>query len=365
MKESVFAIPQVRVLGRHWRTDGPLTLFTTASGIECLCTGSELWLELQADYTLYEPWLSVQLNGAWLSRFPVAPGTSEVCLFRGMTPGKVKHLRVLKEVQAMPDDPRHMVQITALRWEGGEFLPLPEPSWRLEFVGDSITSGEGAIGAPGEEDWVPAYFSAVNHYARMTADALHADYRLVCQSGWGILSGWDNDPRHRVLDCYDTICGPARGARNAALGAGQPYDFAAWPADGVIVNLGTNDEHAAHNPPWTDPETGRRWAQGCGPERDARLEEAVADGLAMLRRRNPGALLVWCCGMLGEELNPLLEQAVDRYRRRTGDQRACFVPLPPATPETLGARRHPGTACHRQAARVLTALLQEKLGTGR
>lgn len=34
------------------------------------------------------------------------------------------------------------------------------------------------------------------------------------------------------------------------LGAQQPYDFAAWPADAVILNLGTNDWNAFHNPPW-------------------------------------------------------------------------------------------------------------------
>ena len=363
MKTSVFSLPQVRVLGRHTvGPDGALTLFATASGIECICTGSELWLELNADYELYEPWLSIELNGAWLSRLPVNPGASRVCVFRGMTPGTPKHVRVFKDVQAMYDDPRHLVQITALQWEEGGFLPLPAPRYRLEFVGDSITSGEGAIGARQEEDWVPAFFSAMNHYARLTADALEAEYRLVSQSGWGILSSWDNDPHRRVLSYYKEICGLARGERNAALGAGQPNDFAAWPADAVIVNLGTNDTNAAHNPPWTDPETGKSWAQDTTPEHRARLEQAVVEGLTMLRACNPGALLVWCYGMLGDELRPVLEGAVARYRQETGDGRACFLPLPATTPETLGARRHPGIEAHRQAAAVLAGFLGSALG---
>lgn len=81
------------------------------------------------------------------------PGLS----FRGMTPGKAKHVRLLKDVQAMHDDPAHLLQITGLEYAGGDFLPLPEPQYRLEFVGDSITSGEGAIGAKPEEDWVGAF----------------------------------------------------------------------------------------------------------------------------------------------------------------------------------------------------------------
>ena len=362
MKQAVFALPQVRLLGRHAAGPGDaLTLFATASGIECLCTGSELWLELNADYVLYEPWLSVELNGAWLSRFPVNPGTSRVCVFRGMTPGVPKHVRVLKDVQAMHDDPRHLLQITALEWEGGDFLPLPAPRYRLEFVGDSITSGEGALGARQEEDWISAFFSAMNHYARLTADALGAEYRLVSQSGWGILSGWDNDPRHRVLPYYKEVCGLAQGTRNAALGAQQPNDFAAWPADAVIVNLGTNDAGASHNPPWTDPVTGEACAQNTSPEHRARLEQAVVEGLTMLRACNPQALLVWCYGMLGDELRPTLESAVARYRRQTGDDRACFLPLPDTTPETAGARQHPGAASHRQAAAVLTEFLRNAL----
>lgn len=361
MEQSVWELPQVRILGRHTHAGDALTLFYTASGIECLFTGSELWLELNADYETYEPWISVELNGAWISRFPVAPGHSEVCVFRGMTPGAPKHVRVFKDVQAMSGDERHLLQITALRWAGGDFLPLPAPAYRLEFVGDSITSGEGAIGALPEEDWISAFFSAMNHYARFTADALGAEYRLVSQSGWGILSSWDNDPHCRVLSYYKEVCGLAQGARNRELGAQQPNDFAAWPADAVIINLGTNDAGASHNPPWTDPQSGETYGQNTTPAHRAQLEQAVVDGLQMLRRCNPQALLVWVYGMLGDELRPTLEQAIARYRRETGDDRVCFFPLPDTTPETVGARQHPGVQSHCRAADALTAFLQEAL----
>ena len=79
-------LPQVRALGRHTGRD-PLTLFWTASGMELEFTGSELWVDLFADYEAVEPWVSVELNGAWVARFAVNPGKSRICLFRGMTPG--------------------------------------------------------------------------------------------------------------------------------------------------------------------------------------------------------------------------------------------------------------------------------------
>ena len=118
---SIADLPQVRVLGRTTGKD-VINLFWTGSGIEFLYTGSELWLEVNADYDTMEPWLAVELNGAQISRFPVNKGKNEVCLFRGMTVGKTKHVRILKEVQAMHQDPLHMIQILGLQYGDGEFF---------------------------------------------------------------------------------------------------------------------------------------------------------------------------------------------------------------------------------------------------
>ena len=360
------ALPAVRVLGRH-TPDHPETLFWTAGGLEMLYTGSELWVEWEADYSTMEPWVSVELNGGWISRFALPKGRSRSCLFRGMTPGKAKRVRILKDSQAMFDDPDHLLRATALcHAPDGAFLPLPEPKLRLEFVGDSITSGEGAIGAVGEEDWVGAFFSAENDYARMTADALGAEYRCICQSGWGVLCGWDNDPRHALPGYYTRVCGVAQGGRNAALGAQAENDFAAWRPDAVIINLGTNDEHAFSNPPWTGPDGAqhklRTLPDGRFDPADAgRLTQAVCDFLALVRSKNPQALLVWAYGMLGGGLAPLLEAGMERYRAQSGDRRAALLRLPETTPATVGARRHPGAAAHRAAAGVLAAYLQTNL----
>lgn len=360
-KDSISALPHVRVLGRHVADQEPLTLFYTASGIECVFTGSELWLQLSADYNLYEPWLSVELNGAWISRFPVSKGNSEVCLLRGMTPGVPKHIRVLKDVQAMNDDPAHLLQITGLRYADGTFLPLSTPRYRLEFVGDSITSGEGAIGAEKEEDWISAFFSAENNYARLTADTLNADFRIVSQSGWGIVCGWDNDARHCIFPYYEQVCGLATGARNATLGAHQINDFSAWPADAVIVNLGTNDCSAMGNPPWCDSHTGAFFKLDPNEEGHRKIQQSVVDALALLRRCNPNAVLVWAYGMLGSELADTLRAGVTQYCTETGDTRAFYLNLPNNTLKTMGARQHPGLACHQRAATVLSSFLKESL----
>ncbi|WP_455500369.1 GDSL-type esterase/lipase family protein [Gemmiger sp.] len=361
-KAALSALPAVRALGRHAGRD-PLTLYWSASGIELLFDGSELWVDFHCEYDVIEPWVSVELDGACYARFAPSPGDSRVCLFRGMAPGTPKHLRLLKDVQAMPNDPRHLLQITALEYDGGTFLPLPEPKLRLEFVGDSITSGEGAIGAQCETDWVGAFFSAENNYARMTADALGAEYRVVSQSGWGTLCDWQNNPNCVLPRVYTPLCAAQPNAPDAL----RDYDFAAWPADAVIINLGTNDEGAFRNPPWHDPATGAAFKLHLLPDGSfapadaARLAQAVCDFLTLLRGKNPQAALVWCFGMLGGKLLPVLQNGVDLYKKQSGDTRVYLLPLPAATAETLGAREHPGTAAHRAAAEVLTAFLQEVL----
>lgn len=77
---SIADLPQVRVLGRTTGKD-VINLFWTGSGIEFLYTGSELWLEVNADYDTMEPWLAVELNGAQISIFRLIKGKMKYACF--------------------------------------------------------------------------------------------------------------------------------------------------------------------------------------------------------------------------------------------------------------------------------------------
>ncbi len=365
--QTIAQLPEVRVLGR---TDGrrdPVALFWTASGLELTYDGGELWLVAEADFGPYEPWISVEINGAWLMRTPLYRGGNELCLFRGMTEGQPKHVRIFKETQAMNEDDAHRLLLLGLRHDGGAFLPLPPPRYRLEFIGDSITSGEGLAGALCETDWISMLFTVRDHYALLTADALGAELRIVAQSGWGVLSAWNNDPRRALPDYYERVCGPVSGEGNRLLGAQADYDFAAWPTDAVIVNLGSNDGGAFDSPAWVDEQTGERFqerlrADGTPePEDMERLARAVARTLAKLRAYNPGALIVWAYGMLGDRVRPAIQSGLERYQAQSGDPRVSLLMLPDTTPQTVGARQHPGAGSHQAAASVLIEYLRERL----
>ena len=172
---GVNEISNLRVLGRTTACREPLTLFWTGSGVECNVKASELWVEIEADYDSYEPWMSVVINGAYISRQMLEKGKKWICLFRNMNPEVIKNVKVLKETPAMPLDTAHCVQIHGFKTDG-TFEALEDKAYKIEFIGDSITSGEGSIGAMQEQDWISMWFSTSNNYAVMTANALNADY---------------------------------------------------------------------------------------------------------------------------------------------------------------------------------------------
>lgn len=351
-------LPHGRFCPESARGAGVLPLFWAGSGVELCFTGEELHLVLEADFQRLEPWIAVEVNGAPWIRMPMARGINDVCVLRGMTAGGVKRVRLFKETQPMDSDSAHRLFMRSVCWQGGEFLPPPRRSRRLEFVGDSLTSGEGVLGAREETDWIPALFSASRTWARLTADALDADWRTVSQSGWGIRSGWDNDPRHALPAWYERVCGPAMGDGNAAMGSQRPNDFSSWQPDAVIVNLGTNDAGAMGNPPWIAPD-GARFRQEPTAKGMALAEDAALAFLRQLRRCNPRARLVWAYGMLGDALRPALEGAVERFRRE--DPWVYYLPLTGATGETMGSRQHPGPLCHQAAAERTAELLRKIL----
>lgn len=361
---AIFDVPHLRPFGRHRpasaQSAGALPLFWAGSGLEVCFTGSELHLLLDVDFEEAEPWISVELNGAFLLRMPLERGVQQVCLFRGMTPGVRKRVRIFKETQPIGHDPAHRLWVQGLGWKDGEFLPLPAPSCRLEFIGDSLTSGEGLVGALEETDWVPALFSASQTWAKLTADHLKADFRLISQSGWGVRSSWDNDPARTLPSIYDRVCGPDMGLKGQVMGSQCLHDFQSWQPDAVIVNLGTNDACAMNNPPWQGLD-GQVFQQTGDEDGLLRFENAAVDFLTELRRHNPASKLVWVYGMIAGPLGAGLEAAVERFRAETGDNAAYYLQLPTVTNETMGSRQHPGPLCHQAAAEVTANFLRSIL----
>ena len=132
----------LKVWGRGSGRLDPLPVFWTGGGIELNVKAAELWVEVETGSALYETWAAVLLDGDLISRQMLPGGRGWVCLFRGMNPNTVKNLRLLRETQAMPHDPETRLFIHSIKTDGS-LEPVAERPYKIEFVGDSITTGEG------------------------------------------------------------------------------------------------------------------------------------------------------------------------------------------------------------------------------
>lgn len=354
----------LRRMGRTTETEGKLNLFWTASGADFCFRGQEVHAAFTSGCSLMEQWIAVEADGCFLLRMPLPYGTSQVCLLRGLDRDVLHRIRIFKEVQVMPDDPDSFLSLDSLSFDG-EILAPPEADLTIEFIGDSITSGEGSFGAVSDMEWISPFFGVENNYARITADSLNAKFSCISQSGWGLVSDYHNNPYCVLPPYYENICGVASGGSNIAAHAHDSYDFSADPADFVIVNLGTNDDGAFHGEPWTDPESGTVFCQsldefGRPSMRSAeRFRKAAIAFLEKLRKCNPEAHLIWCYGMLGDFLSHELADAVSSYQSETNDSKVHFLLLPPVRSGMYGSRMHPGRPAHEAAAKILTAYIRQ------
>ena len=334
--------PNLRLLGRMDLFQRPLCLDWTGTGLEVRLRGSGLWAELEAPAAEPVFWMIVLAEGCPVARFPVEPGVRFYPLLIGLEADKIRTVTLMKETQCMPDHPEATVKVHSLRFEG-ELLPLPDCDLTIEFVGDSLTSGEGALAPMGNEEWVTPWFTARGNYSWYACRAVNAERRILSQSGYGVCWSWEHNPAGTVTEGYEKIVGVLSGPEAEARGCGKPFDFAARPADVVCIRLGTNDAG------------GMESAQSF--ERDA---PAVTEGclafLRKVRRCNPAAKIVWI--LPGTGSHPELAREAVRRAEEEGMEQVYTFTLPDYGPEDCGARSHPGAEWNRKAGELLGDFLK-------
>lgn len=318
-------------MGRAANGAEGIDFFWSASGFEVNSNGSELWAQIASDYDKFEVWISVWLNGVQTARLMLNKGTNDVCLYRNLPAAKAKNIRVYKETQAMGDDDKHRFLLKSLSTDG-DLLPVTPQPLRIEFIGDSITSGEGTVGAKGETDWTSIFFGATKTWAFKLARMVGADFNVISQSGWGVVCGYDGNLSHALPKYYGEVCSVAN-----RFGGEREWDFSNFEPDWVIVNLGTNDQ----NPCQSRPDIAEIFEAG------------VISFLTKIRAGNPKAKIVWCYGMIGHILAEQIERAVDAYKKQSGDDRVQYILLPEIDMEKTGALSHPTEAQQQEAADYL------------
>lgn len=332
---------KLRLLGRDHPSETVFRAHWTGSGVEMRIRCASLEIQMETAPSPQTLWAMALCDGMPFARFALEPGCRWYTVLSGFEATQEHTVSIVRETQPMGDGNPGSLTMHRLRFDG-ELLELPQTAMTIEFVGDSLTTGEGLVGPQGANEWRSVWFSSYS-YSHLVCEALHARRRVVSQSGWGVYTSWDNDRNGAIPRIYDQVC---------AVGHvdDSPYDFASDPAGLVVINLGTNDGNALS----------QLKGAKIRAERRKQVEDAAVEMLAQVRRANPQAYILWVYGMCGHGMTTVLRRAVHRVRE-SGDKRVDYLSVPACRASDMGSRQHPGSRCHEATARAILNWIKEHI----
>ncbi len=333
--------PGIRLMGRMDPEQRPTALDWTGSGMEFRFRGTAAWAKLEAPAASSIMWMIVLADGAPVTRFPVEPGIRMYPLLLGLEAEQERTVTLMKETQCMPGNPEATVLLHSLRIEG-ELLELPERDCRIEFIGDSLTSGEGALAARDNMEWVTPWFTARGNYSWYACEALNAERSILSQSGWGVNWDYQHTEANNMSDAYEYTVGVLQGPEAEARGCQKLWDFSQWQPDIVCIRLMTNDNN------------GMIEQNSFEADRETAVQGAM-NLIRKVRKHNPRAKIVWI--LPATDCRPeLAAEAVRRAREEMQDVYAFSVP--DYGPEDMGARWHPNAEYNKRIGLMLAEYLR-------
>lgn len=209
---------------------------------------------------------------------------------------------------------------------------------RIEFFGDSITSGMGNE-SQDEIENRPEEKNNFFAYSAITARNLNAEAHIISQSGIGIMSSW-----------VDVVMPEFYNQLNAVGYNHSQWDFSLWTPDVVVINLFQNDysridqEHMV-NPIPTDSE---------------RIKAYVAF-VKLIRAKYPNTFIICSLGSMdaarsGSPWPSYIRAAVAQLIREQPQEKidTLFFPF-------TGFSGHPRVKQHQANADLLTGFIRQKM----
>lgn len=341
-----------RLSGRTTWQDGILYLGYSASFLEFSFCGTKAEAEFLTDRLdweeIHRAWVAVFVDGAQEPsfRFPLKKERERFVLFES-DKAKKTTIRIMKYSEAAFG----AVGISFLEAEG-ELLPPPaaRPT-KLEIIGDSITCGYGIEGVVEADTFTTAQENPWKAYGCLVAQALNAEFSLISWSGNGIISHYVdetvNEPRNDEalmpeLYAYEDYSADLRRGRERADYCKR--DFSAYQPQLIIINLGTNDgSYTRHI-----------------PARDRAFLNGYVQFLHQVREKNPSANILCTVGLMTQETNLLVKEAVERMNSY-GDNRIYFKEsfVQNGEEDGIGADWHPTERTQKKFAEYLLEFIRE------
>jgi hypothetical protein len=221
--------------------------------------------------------------------------------------------------------------------DGGRMLSPPaRKTRRIEFFGDSITSGMGNESPDDGPDQLEKDKNSFMSYASITARNLDAEPHIISQSGIGVMISWFP---FTMPDFYDQM---------SAVGNNDTkWDFSQWTPDVVVVNLMQNDSWLIDREHRLKPEPG-----------DEQRVQAYKQFIRKIRALYPKAYIVCALGSMdairpGSKWPDYVRTAVAQM----DDKRIDALIF-----DFTGYTHHPRVKHHEANAEKLTNFIRGKMG---
>ena len=225
--------------------------------------------------------------------------------------------------------------------------PATESQLKLEFIGDSITCGYGIEGVWEKDTFTTQQERPDKAYAFLTAKALCAQVQLCSWSGIGLISNYVDPETIMLPDTHWLMqANWPYTDKSLSLRLGiepEVWDGAGYEPDIVVIHLGTNDIS---------------WVRGM-EERRLEYTAQLRQLIEAVHRRSPRAKICCCLGIMGEQLNASVEEAVNLFKKDFPNVAAKAVLFTQQLEEDgIAADWHPSAVTHKKAAELLAEALR-------
>ena len=231
----------------------------------------------------------------------------------------------------------------------GSLEPIAHKDFKIEVIGDSISAGQWLFAQPDARVFKADEEDSTYTYGSLLADKFDAEFTLLASSGSGIFmdssglkSGETKNGKAANIwsDMYDYSV-TSRSQRGSTFNTNTLWDFSNDNPDLIIVNLGTNDSANVARIP--------------DNELNAGVTNGVKSFLSKLTEKHPNAKIVWCYGIMNQNLTSVIKNAVDGFASENSSTNVSFVELPLQSEfsSTTGGGNHPNTETHSKLADYL------------
>lgn len=241
-------------------------------------------------------------------------------------------------------------------------------AFNIEYYGDSLTCGFGALSTDPSEPFRTSTQSFLDGYSYMVAHDLGANYSAVCVSGFPVYkSRWNQG---FPIDSVADMISMASYKESDTFDTSIKWENENYKADLVIINLGTNDEsYFGVEVDWVDEiiaEVGSYEEAIKHPKFQAELvlmRERILKFLEDLYQIYGNDLKVlYLLGMV--DVNHIIYDAINWAINKFNNPNVMHYKLTGPTPDSVfGAVWHPSSFMHRKTAdEVIEVIKKYNLG---